>query len=264
VREGFRVLGKARVPLFPTVSSCATALGAALAFRLVRGRPERPVPLAPAVAAPAAAGPVSWSAARTLLASAGRTLVPEVIVRDEAEASAVAPRLRYPVAVKVLGPLHRTDVGGVRLGVSTPDALLTAVRELRPLGEACLVQPMVDGVEVLIGAFRDPELGPFVLVAPGGVRTELYGERAMAPAPCDREGAEALLHECRALDALLDGHRGAPPADRAALADTIVRTSGLAAALGPRLDALDLNPVIAGAASAGGAAIVDARIVLDP
>jgi len=264
VREGFRVLDEARVPLFPTVSSCATALGAALAFRAVRGRPERAVPAAPAVVAPAGAGPVSWSAARTLLASVGLTLVPEVIVRDEAEASAIAPGLRYPVAVKVLGPLHRTDVGGVRLGVSTPDALLTAVREVRPLGEACLVQPMIDGVEVLVGALRDPELGPFVLVAPGGVRTELYGERAMVRAPCDREGAEALLRECRALDALLDGHRGAPPADRVALVDLIVRTAGLAAALGHRLDALDLNPVIVGAASGGGAAIVDARIVLDP
>jgi hypothetical protein len=198
-----------------------------------------------------------------MLAAAGLTLAPEAIVRDEAEARAAAPGLRYPVAVKALGPLHRTDVGGVRLGVSTPEALVAAVREMRPLGEACLVQPMVDGVEVLVGALRDPELGPFVLVAPGGVRAELYGERAMAPAPCDAAGADALIRECPALEALLGGHRGGPPADRASLVETVTRTARLAAALGPRLESLDLNPVIVGLPGAG-ATIVDVRILLDP
>jgi hypothetical protein len=167
------------------------------------------------------------------------------------------------VAVKALGPLHRTDVGGVRLGVSTPTELVAAVDALRPLGEACLVQPMVEGLEVLVGALRDPELGAFVMVAPGGVRAELYGERAMAPAPCDEATAEWLVSECRALDALLGGHRGGPPADRAGLLDAIVRVAALAAGLGPRLAALDLNPVIVGPAG-GGATVVDARIVVDP
>ena len=187
----------------------------------------------------------------------------EVIVRDADEARAAAPRLRYPVAVKVLGPLHRTEVGGVRLGVSTLEELVAAVRELGPLGEACLVQPMVEGLEVLVGAVRDPELGTFVMVAPGGVRAELYGERAMAPAPCDEATAERLIVECRALDALLRGYRGGPPADRAGLVDTVTRAAALAAGLGPRLAALDLNPVIVGSLGAG-ATVVDARIVLDP
>ena len=89
------------------------------------------------------------------------------------------------IAVKVLGPIHRTEVGGVRLGVPGLRELVAAVRDLRPLGEACLVQPVVDGVEVLVGAWRDPALGPFVMVAPGGVGADLYGERAIAPAPCD-------------------------------------------------------------------------------
>jgi acyl-CoA synthetase (NDP forming) len=262
VRQGFRVLDEAGVPLFSTVSSCAAALGAALAFRAVRARPPRRAPVVPVVAVQDGAGPVPWDTARTLLARAGLTLAPEVIVRDETEARRTAPELRYPVAVKVLGPLHRTDVGGVRLGVSTPEELVAAVREIRALGEACLVQPMIDGVEVLVGALRDPELGPFVLVAPGGVRTELYGERAMTPAPCDEAGADALLRECRALDALLGGYRGGPPADRQSLVETVTRTAALAAALGPRLEALDLNPVIVGAPG-DGATIVDARIVLD-
>jgi acyl-CoA synthetase (NDP forming) len=263
VREGFRVLDAAHVPLFPTVSGCASALGAALAFRAVRGRPSRPEPPVPALTIPVGGGPVAWATARALLGQVGLALVPEVIVRDEAEARRAAPALPFPVAVKALGVLHRTDVGGVRLGVRTPDELVAAVRAIRPLGEACLVQPMVEGVEVLVGALRDPELGPFVLVAPGGTRTELYGERALAPAPCDEATADALLRECRALDALLEGYRGGRPADRRALVERVTRAAALAAGLGPRLVALDLNPVIVGAAGTG-APIVDARILLDP
>jgi hypothetical protein len=71
-----------------------------------------------------------------------------------------------------------------------------------------------------------------------------------------------MIGECRALDALLRGHRGAPPADRASLVETVTRTAALAAALGPRLAALDLNPVIVGPPGAG-ATVVDARVVLD-
>jgi hypothetical protein len=216
----------------------------------------------PAILAPGSGGALSWAAARTLLASVGLRAAPELILRNEADTRAAGPGLRYPVAVKVLGPLHRTEVGGVRLGVRAYEELVAAVRALWPLGEACVVQPMVEGVEVLVGAVRDPELGPFVLVAPGGVRTELYGERAMTPAPCVAETAESLIRQCRALDALLGGHRGAPPADRASLVQTITRAATLAAALGPRLAALDLNPVIVGPVGRG-ATIVDARIVLE-
>jgi hypothetical protein len=101
------------------------------------------------------------------------------------------------------------------------------------------------------------------MVAPGGVRAELYGERAMAPAPCDQVAAEQLISECRGLDALLQGHRGAPAADRASLVDAIVRIAALAAGLGSRLAAIDLNPVIIGPVG-GGAMVVDARIMVDP
>ena len=263
VREGFRALDDSGVPLFGTVSGCATALGAALAFHSIRTRSSRPVPPVAPILAPAGPGPLPWASARALLTRAGIRMAPEVIVRDEAEARAAASGLRYPVVVKALGPLHRTDVGGVRLGISNLGELVAAVRTLAPLGEGCLVQPQVEGVEVLVGALRDPELGPFVMVAPGGVRAELYGERAMGPAPCDGGAAERLIRECRALDALLEGHRGGPPADRAALVDTIIRAGTLAAGLGSRLAALDLNPVMVGAAGAG-AIVVDARIVLDP
>jgi acyl-CoA synthetase (NDP forming) len=258
------LLDAAGVPLFTSVTGCAAALEASLAFRMARGRARPPAraTLAPP-ALPPEPGPVPWPAARALLAGAGLELAADIVVHDDAEALRAAPDLPYPVVAKLLGPLHRTDVDGVRLHLAGPEAFLAAARDLLGRGDACLVQPMLAGVEVLVGAVRDPELGAFVLVAPGGVHAELYGERAMAPAPCDAAGAEALLRECRVLDALLAGYRGRPAADRPALLRAVVRASELAAVLGPRLASFDLNPVIVGPPGRG-ATVVDARVILDP
>jgi acyl-CoA synthetase (NDP forming) len=165
------------------------------------------------------------------------------------------------VAVKLLGALHKTDVGGVRLDLRDAAAVRMALRALLPRGHGCLVQPMVAGVEVLVGALRDPALGPFVVVAPGGIHADLYRERAMRPAPVDPAEAEAMIGECAALATLLGGHRGQRPSDRPALAGVISRLSALASALGDRLAEVDLNPVMVGVEGAG-AVVVDARILL--
>jgi hypothetical protein len=96
-------------------------------------------------------------------------------------------------------------------------------------------------------------------VAPGGIHAELFGERAMRPAPVTVADADHMVGECRALTALLAGYRGGAGGGRRALAETVVRASRIAAALGSRLDALDLNPVMVGPEEA---IVVDARIVL--
>lgn len=263
VRKGQEMLEEARVPLFTSLAGCAAALGASLELRTLRGRArEARAPRARlAVAAPEGNGPLSWPEARALLDGAGVSLAPEFLVRTEAEAREVAGRLAYPVAVKLLGPLHRTEAGGVRLGLGDPDAVVAAVRELAPRGEGCLIQPMITGLEVLVGAVRDPALGAFVVVAPGGVHAELYGGHAMRPAPVSPVEAEAMLADVPALDARLRGFRGAGSADRGALAEVVSRVSALAAALGSRLAELDLNPVVVGPEGAG-AIVVDARIIL--
>jgi acyl-CoA synthetase (NDP forming) len=266
VAEGLRVLDEAGVPLFRTVASCAAALGASRGFAArgpaptgtPSGSPSRSE-VAP-LAASLPSGPLAWSATRGLLVDAGVTVADEVVVTGPGDTlDGALDRLGYPAVVKLLGPLHRTDVDGVRLGLADREAVRRAVRELLPRGEGCLVQPMLDGVEVLIGAVADPALGAFVMVAPGGIHAELYGERAMRPAPVDPAEAAAMLDECRALGALLSGYRGRPPADRAALAGAVAAVSRLAAGLGRRLLELDLNPVIVGPR---GATAVDARIVL--
>lgn len=267
VGEGVRTLDETRVPLFHSVEGCAAALGASLAHRATRRRgwpnTASASPLPPLeVGLPSREGALSWGEMRGLLLTVGIVPVAEVFVRTEAEARAVAGGLAYPVAVKLSGPLHKTEAGGVRLSVGDAEGVVSAVRELAPHGEGCIIQPMVEGIEVLVGAWRDPALGPFVLVAPGGVHAELYGERAVRPAPVGLPEAQAMIGECRALDALVAGYRGRPPADRAALADVVSRVSRLAEAIGPRLGELDLNPVIVGAEGAG-AVVVDGRIIVE-
>ncbi len=261
VARGARALAEAGVPVFDSVAGSAAAVGASVAYRGMR-RTARVVSRPPALALPAVPereGALDWAAVRSVLTAAGLPLVAEAVVRTEAEVAAAG--LRYPAVVKALGPLHKTDADGVRLRLPDLDAVVAAVRELGPRGEGCLIQPMVEGVEVLVGALRDAGLGPFVVVAPGGVHAELYGERAMRPAPIGVTEAEEMLAEMPALAALLRGYRGRPPADRAALADAVVRLSALAVALGRRLGELELNPLIVGPEGAG-ATVVDARIVL--
>lgn len=262
VQKGFRVLDEARVPLFHSVDGCAAALGASLEYRALRRRgvPTGGVAATVEMGVPSRGGALPWAELRALLVAVGLPLPTEVVVRTEAEARAAAGELTYPVAVKLLGPLHRTEVNGVRLGLAEAASVVAAVCELAPHGEGCLIQPMVEGVEVLVGALRDVVLGVFVVVAPGGANAELYGERAMRPAPVSLAEADAMVAECRALTALLAGYRGRPPADRHALTMTVARASALAAALGPRLVELDLNPVIVGRE---GATVVDARVILE-
>jgi acyl-CoA synthetase (NDP forming) len=262
VAGGVATLVQARVPLFASADDCAAALGAALdRRRQASGAPgpsggEAVVRVAP----PARGGVLDWAEVRRLLVASGIRVADEVVVDSEAAARSVAARLAYPVAVKLVGPLHKTEVGGVRLGVADDEGLVASVSGLLRQGGRCLVQPMIEGVEALVGAVRDPVLGAFVVLAPGGVRAELYGERAMRPAPVDAAGAEGMIAECRALAALLAGYRGGRPADRRALVDALVRLSVLAAALSSRLVELDLNPIIVGEV---GATVVDARIVLE-
>lgn len=275
VHDGTRALDAAGVPRFGSVTSCAAALGASLQFRALQGRASAsarrtprpglptalPATLPATLVVPPCSGILSWGETRALLTAAGIRLAPEVVVRSEGEAREVVTTLAYPVAVKLLGPVHKTDGGGVRLGVPDAEGVLAAVRDLAPRGEGCLIQPMIRGVEALVGALRDVALGNFVVVAPGGVRAELYRERAMRPAPVNPAEADDMLAETPALGALLAGYRGEAAADRAALADTVVRLSEVAAALGPRLGEIDLNPVIAGPEGAG-TTVVDARVVL--
>ena len=153
----------------------------------------------------------------------------------------------YPVVLKVLSSefIHKSDVGGVTLGIPDAPALLAAIAIMRkrlPQAQRVLVQPMIAGlVEVLIGYRVDPDVGPLVMVAVGGIYTEIYRDRSLRLAPVDADTAHDMISEVRGLK-VLTGYRGKPVGDIAALAQAIAALSRLAAA--PVVMEAEVNPLI--------------------
>jgi acyl-CoA synthetase (NDP forming) len=170
-----------------------------------------------------------------------------------------AERVGYPVALKTAAASHKTEVGGVTLGIGDGDALAAVYREMSSrLGPEVTVQEMAKpGVEMALGVVHDPQFGPLAMVAAGGVMIETLGDRRLALPPLDETRARRLIDR---LDArpLLDGARGAQGADAASLASALARVSLLARDLGDLIDALDVNPIIVGPQ---GCVAVDALVV---
>lgn len=175
------------------------------------------------------------------------------------EALNAAAAVGYPVALKTTASAHKTEVGGVVLGVAEQDALRTAYTAMAgALGPSVTINAMAEpGVEVSVGFVRDPSFGPLVVIAAGGVMVELVADRAVALPPVCARAAERLVMSLR-IRRLLDGWRGAAAADLAALVQVIVGFSCLAAELGDLLDAVEANPVIVGP---NGAVAVDALVI---
>jgi len=181
-----------------------------------------------------------------LLAAFGIPVVESRAAQAMGEALAAADALGYPVALKTLGALHKSDVGGVVLGIADEAALRTAYTAMsQTLGPAVSVQPMIaDGIEVSVGFVRDDAFGPLLVVAAGGTLVELLADRVVACPPVSHAGALALLDGLR-IRPVLAGWRGAPAVDIDALADVIVAFSEMATDLGAAYDAVEANPVIA-------------------
>jgi acyl-CoA synthetase (NDP forming) len=178
-----------------------------------------------------------------------------------AEALAAAGEIGYPVVLKTDEPriAHKSDVGGVILGIGNDAQLGAAYGDLSArLGPGVLVcQAVAAGTELALGIVRDPGLGPLVVVGAGGTLVELIADRAVALPPLSAEQALGLLDGLK-VRRLLDGARGAPPADLGAIAKVIVGLSELASDLGQHIDALDINPLICGP---HGAVAVDVLVI---
>ncbi len=177
------------------------------------------------------------------------------LVETPEEAAQAWSELGPNVAMKIVSPdiLHKSDVGGVRLGVDSAEAAAAAYRDIvqavsaavpdAQLAGVMVVSMIPKGVEVILGANMDPTFGPVVLVGHGGILAELIGKTSLRRAPLSRRNAEALVTEA-GLDPLLNGLRGARPADRAALVDMIVALGAFAAANAEQLSSVDINPVV--------------------
>lgn len=196
-----------------------------------------------------------WSEhrARELLAAAGVPVVPAILARTADEAASAAEQLGGPVAIKLVSPqiLHKSDIGGVRLGISGAvavreafDAVTAAAGQVAGASvEGALVSPMrTGGIELLVGVVRDPQWGPMLAIALGGVFTEVLHDAALAPLPVTRDRVRALLGSLRGAD-VLNGVRGGPPADVDAICAVVVRLADLAVALGADLESLEVNPL---------------------
>jgi succinyl-CoA synthetase beta subunit len=209
-----------------------------------------------------ASGHASGTPLLELLAEYGISVAATRPAADVDAVAAAAEELGYPVVLKTGEPRfqHKSDVGGVVLGIGDAEQLVRAYADLAArLGPEVLVcQSVPAGVELALGIVADPELGPLVVVGAGGVLVELLADRRVALPPVSAGLAAGLLAELR-VRPLLDGVRGAGPADLDAVIQAIRGLSELAIELGSHLEALDINPLICGPR---GAIAVDALAIV--
>jgi acyl-CoA synthetase (NDP forming) len=267
--------------LFP--ENAALALGAAMRYGRWRARPRgTPVRLLPfahsavravvdRVLAPASGAVwLSPGDLATILGAAGITLA-AAEQTTPVEAVATAERLGYPLVAKIISPdvLHKSDVGGVILGLETPAAVASAVHTLveraQQIGarlDGILLQRQVaSGIEALVGVTTDPLFGPLLVCGLGGTLVEVLHDVTFRLTPVSDTDAAAMLTQLRA-HVLLDGYRGAPPGDREALIALVLQVSALVESV-PELQEFDLNPVKVLAPGEGVIAL-DGRMRLAP
>ncbi|HQT70353.1 MAG TPA: bifunctional acetate--CoA ligase family protein/GNAT family N-acetyltransferase [Thiobacillus sp.] len=287
VFEGRRLFKQAGIPYFTTPEPAVEVFSFLSAFyENQRQLMQTPGPLSQQ-AAPDAEG------ARLIIESAlahGRHLLNEVeskallaafhipiaqtfIARDPMEAMLLAQQMGFPVAMKINSPdiTHKTDVNGVRLGLSSGQAvraafgdMLADVKRLRPDAtlDGIVLEPMVarpHAREVLLGMISDPVLGPVIVFGAGGVDVEALQDRAVTLPPLNQFLARDLIQRTR-VSTLLGAFRNRPPVDRDALEDVLLRLSEMVCEL-PWLAELDINPLLV---DEHGALALDARIVIAP
>ncbi|KSW12779.1 acetyl-CoA synthetase [Pyrodictium occultum] len=192
------------------------------------------------------------------------------LARSPREAAEAAREIGFPVALKIVSPdiVHKSDVGGVVLGLGTPgevekaySEVIERVRERAPGARVVgvLVQAMAPpgGVELVVGAVRDPVFGPAVMFGLGGIFVEVFRDVSFRVSPFTRRDAEEMIREVRAYR-ILRGVRGLPPRDIGALVDIVMAVQRLMEE-NPEVRGLDINPVLS---YPEGALAVDARVVL--
>ncbi|MEV0283540.1 GNAT family N-acetyltransferase [Kribbella sp. NPDC050820] len=271
------VAGGRRLPVFPFPESAVRALAHAVRYAEWRARPQGAVPeLARVDAAGARAvvrgfldecpegGWMDQVRVGQLLQSAGVKAIPVTVASTRADAIRVAKSIGYPVALKTASRtvLHKTDIGGVRIGLADQLQLAAAYDEVTTAAQDpdVVIQAMAPaGTELVIGVVRDPLFGPLVMAGSGGVLTDLLADRQWRGLPLTDLDAADMVRSLRCA-VLLAGYRGAEAADQTAVLDVIHRIAWLAEQV-PELAELDINPLIAGAT---GVFAVDVRMRLAP
>lgn len=248
--QSLDLLQQAGVPAFRTPESCADAL--ACLFRAAKSRDDaiaEPAPIAWPAGLPTQ-GDLSEFEAAKVFAAAGVPIAPMALVTDASLAHAVP----YPVVAKICSRdiLHKTEVGGVKVGVrdnaelaSAADQLYANVRGAAPDAriDGILVQRMESRLlELMLGYRNDPLVGPIVMLSAGGVTAELHRDVSLRPAPVSLAEASEMIGEVRSTQ-LIRGFRGLPRGDVDALAKTIVAFSNLCAVTDVKIEDAEVNPL---------------------
>ncbi|HEX4329261.1 MAG TPA: acetate--CoA ligase family protein [Burkholderiales bacterium] len=241
------------VPAFSSPESC----GAALAAIWRRGQvqmqlPARAAPAVPALLASFKPGALNESEAKQVFAAYGIPAVREAAVITPDQAATAARKLGGRLVLKVLSReiAHKSEVGGVRVGLAADEVRVAGEEMLRAVTavsgvvpEGLLVQEMVGGgAELILGFHRDPQLGPAILLGMGGVSAELLKDTTVRLLPINQEDARAMLRELKTFP-LLDGYRGRPRCDVEAAAAAILAFAAMAESLGERLLEAEINPL---------------------
>jgi acyl-CoA synthetase (NDP forming) len=246
------------VPVFREVEAAVRVAG-----RLADGTPEAllGVPDLPEPAEPVTAE-AGYFTARELLAGSGVPFAEARRVAGLEEAMVAAAEIGYPVVLKALGELHKSDSGGVAVGLGGPEDLNEAFERMQaalspPAYSVEAMAPLSRGLELIVGSKRDPRFGPILLVGAGGLYAEVVKDVAVALAPVSEAAAEALFRSLQ-IAPLLDGARGRPGVDVRAAARVAAALSRFAAEH-PELAEAEINPLLA---LPDGALGLDAHIVL--
>ncbi|HYM73526.1 MAG TPA: acetate--CoA ligase family protein [Stellaceae bacterium] len=268
------------IPCYTSMPSCARAIKALADYGRFRERiAARAVPVATTASVRDTVGKalresgqvLTEVASKALLAAYGVGRVAEFLATSEDDASDAAMQIGGAVALKVQSPdiLHKTEAGAVLLNLSGDAAVREGYRTVLASARAAVPNAGIDGVlvqamaqrgqEMILGITRDAVFGPMLMVGLGGIHVEVLKDVAFAPVPLSSEDAAALIGELKGA-ALLDGVRGARPADKAALAELMAALSRFAADHADQIAEIDLNPVIVHPEGEG-VSVVDALIV---
>lgn len=282
VEPGVNVLFERGIPNYSFPEQAANAFGAMDSYRLVREQPEPEYvsydvdneSVRKLLDHTRSEGRLSIgdSEAQEILHAYGLRIPKSKVAATADEAISIANDIGFPVVLKIASPdiLHKTDVGGVRVGLSSNEEVLDAFelmvyRAQRYVPEAriwgCFVQEMMPpgGLEVLVGMNRDPQFGPLVTFGLGGIYVEALKDVTFRVAPFSLQEATQMLDEISAR-ALLDGIRGNPPVDKDAIVDTLLRMGQLVQTF-PEIVEFDINPLIVFSEGQGAVAI-DMRLIL--
>jgi acyl-CoA synthetase (NDP forming) len=257
----------AGIPVFGDPARMVKAAAALVSYAQARARGARALARPSAVVEPVPEGSVvTEQRAKAWLAAHGIPVTAEAVAGSEAEAVDAAGRIGFPVVLKLLSPQlpHRSDIGGVKLGLDSTETVARAYGEILAAAaaadpsaeiEGVLVQAMAPaGVELIVSGFRDPTFGPCVLCGIGGILAEVLRDTVIRPAPVSGDEAVEMLAELRGA-ALLRGPRGTAPSDLVAAATVIARVSELIAAAPGDVTAIEVNPLLVREAGAGALAL---------